>query len=148
MNILFVTENFFPDVMGGSGRIVTETGKHLHRLGNRVHIITRQVEKTPRQSVVDGLSIRRYSCDRGVWRTIHAIKNAIARETDATQFDVCIICQPLPGIAALRSRSLRSTPKIREFYGPWHEEYRVKVCGENRGSLIPMRVEKGSVFAS
>ncbi|NCC52545.1 MAG: glycosyltransferase family 1 protein, partial [Spartobacteria bacterium] len=47
------------------------------------------------------------------------------------------------GLAVLLSSPLRGIPVVRDFYGPWHDEYRVKSCGHMAGVSPPARVRIG-----
>ncbi len=135
MNILIATDNLFPDVMGGSGRVVAETGKHLAQRGHNVHVVTRRVGNTATHSTMDGISVYRYEYGGSVFATLRSILRILRSQALATEFDIVLICQPFVGIAVLCSGKLRNVPKLRDFYGPWHDEYRVKTCGWPMGKI-------------
>jgi glycosyltransferase involved in cell wall biosynthesis len=125
MNILFITENLFPDVMGGSGRVVQEFGLSLIRLGHAVTILTRAVAGLPETEEVGGMQIIRYACGNPL--NMHrSIKKQLQTLTQKTRIELVLLEQPLPGLSALLSGELQNALIIREFHGPWHDEYRVK----------------------
>ena len=62
MNILLVTDIFFPDVIGGSGRVVNEIGKGLVRQGHNVYVLTPRTNMNlPQQANIEGIRIYRYN---------------------------------------------------------------------------------------
>ncbi|MFO7870634.1 MAG: glycosyltransferase family 4 protein [Kiritimatiellia bacterium] len=131
MNVLVLTENVFPDVTGGSGRVVTQTCKGLVKSGHHVHVITRLINGSQlEEEREEGIRISRYRVSRFVWNTLHSVSRSIRAASRDTAFDIVSIHQPFPGLVGVRSRPLRGVPKIRTFHGPWHEEYRVSMSGE------------------
>ncbi|MFH0879556.1 MAG: glycosyltransferase family 4 protein, partial [Lentisphaerota bacterium] len=126
MKILFVTENLYPDVMGGSGRVVEETTKRLAAGGHKVNILCRQAGVLPLQSESKGVAIRRYPAGANPFSTLKSISRALQSMPPP---DIIIVCQPFPALSVLALPSFRSIPKVRDFYGPWHEEYRTKRLG-------------------
>jgi glycosyltransferase involved in cell wall biosynthesis len=62
LNILIVTEVFFPDTVGGSGRVVYEVSKYLARRGHNVYLLTPRLNnKLSREEFLEGFWIYRYS---------------------------------------------------------------------------------------
>ncbi len=130
MNILFVAENYFPDVMGGSGRVVAEMAQRLAARGHAVTVASRQVAGLPAHSQINGVALHRYAVSANPLSTLCSMRALL--KACAGQPSVVVISQPFPGLAVLLSPGLRHIPKVREFYGPWHEEYEVK-----RGMRVP-----------
>ncbi len=135
MNILIVTDNLFPDVMGGSGRVVAEMGRHLVQRGHNVHVVTRRVGATEARGMMDGVCIFRYEYGGSVLATLRSIWSILSSLARSNVFDVVLICQPLVGIATVCSRKFKKVPKLRDFYGPWHDEYRVRTYGWSTGKV-------------
>jgi len=146
MNILFVTENLFPDVMGGSGRVVTETGKRLVMQGHTVHVVSRQVAGTESEDSLYGMSVHRYACNGHLFATWHHLQATLQTVAAKGSIDIIIVCQPFQGLAVLRCNALSGIPVVRDFYGPWHDEYRVKKCGYENEHPIPISVKAGMLL--
>jgi len=128
MRILFLTENLFPDVMGGSGRVVAETAQRLAARGHDLRIVTRRVADTAATETRAGIAIARYPAG-GALAGVAAIRQLMRRQLEQAPADVLVICQPLPGCAFLGGRRRRAAPVVRDFYGPWDDEYRVRAAG-------------------
>jgi glycosyltransferase involved in cell wall biosynthesis len=140
MNLIFITENFFPDVMGGSGRVVAETTKRLAAGGHNVHVVTRRMGDAAQRDSVNGAEVWRYSSASPMAQQLWSLRQTISAATKEIGFDVAVICQPLPGIVAVHHPCLKSIPKTREFYGPWHDEYRVKKTARDSGTHIGVQM--------
>lgn len=105
MNILVLTEQWFPDYAGGSGRVATETALELARLGHTVTVIAPKHDGEAAQSEPrPGLKLLRI-VERGklVPQTVSdpARFRRAARKVAAQQFDLTIVHQP-SGVEAAR----------------------------------------------
>lgn len=141
MKLLFITENLFPDVMGGSGRVVQEFGLSLVRLGHDVTILTRRRSGLPAIEEVQGMHVVRYACEHPL-HMCRTIATCLKKCTPECGFDAVLIEQPLPGLAALLSGQLKHTAVLREFHGPWHEEFRVKIGGARLQTALGIFLRK------
>lgn len=141
MKILFITENLFPDVMGGSGRVVQEFSLSLIRLGHEVTILTRRKRGLPAAETVDGIKVVRYACGNPL-NLYRSIAEHLKELTRHTRYDAVLLEQPFPGLPVFFSPCLKDTPVIREFHGPWHDEYRVKTGGSRLKSSLGVRLRK------
>lgn len=141
MKILFITENLFPDVMGGSGRVVQEFALSLTRLGHEITILTRRKHGLPAAEEIDGMTVIRYAC-RQPLQMYRAIAKHLKTDSARGSYHAVLLEQPFPGLPAFLSGALKNTPIIREFHGPWHDEYRVKSGGARLKSAVGVKIRK------
>jgi len=138
MNVLFVTDGMFPDVMSSSGRVVLETAKCFANSGHHVCVVTRRVTPdAPETDEFAGLRVRRYTAGDDVDEATQAVSAAIEAATKGVVTEVVVACQALPALAAFRCPALRGVPKVREFHAPWDEEFRI------RGAISPETAPSG-----
>lgn len=128
-----LTDVFFPDTIGGAGRVVYHLGLELSRKGHDVHVITRNRDgKLPsHQQLNTNLSVHRFLSPQkeSLSLILLEIKNSyfmakqLARETE---FDIVCIHQSLVTIGPLLSGCLKNIPVVYYYHSPWHEEFLVK----------------------
>jgi glycosyltransferase involved in cell wall biosynthesis len=130
MTALVVADVFFPETIGGAGRVARELAQGLAREMAVVVVSRNEGGHLAPVECADGLEIHRFLVDRsnGARFFLSAMRNSIAlvrRLTRARQFDRLIIHQPLSGIAALPL--IKSIPTVYVFHSPWGEEYRLQI---------------------
>jgi len=133
MKILMLADVFFPDTVGGAGRVVFHLSRELSKKGHEVHIITRNTngELPARQKLGSNLFVHRFFTPRkeslrlflSEIRNSYFLAKDLAREID---FDLLCIHQSLVALGPLISGCFRFVPAIYYFHSPWHEEFLVK----------------------
>jgi glycosyltransferase involved in cell wall biosynthesis len=133
MKILMLADVFFPDTIGGAGRVAYHLSHQLSKSGHEVHALTRNPEGTllAHQEIEANLFAHRFELPTGEGASFFfsEIKNAyhmassLSRETD---FDLVCAHQSLVAWGSFLSSSIRKKPFAHCFYSPWHEEYLIK----------------------
>ena len=148
MNILMVTDIFFPDVMGGSGRMVNEISKRLVRRGHNVHVLTRRANRNLSvEENLEGVIIHRYnvSFQSAVAYTVSSLINTsrtFNKIFKETPFDLINFHQPFSALGIVLSRRARKIPKIHTFHSSWPKEYEIKTGSCGVGSFIRKWIER------
>jgi glycosyltransferase involved in cell wall biosynthesis len=148
-----VTDIFFPDVMGGSGRVVNEIGKRLVRRGHNVHILTRRVNRNlPQEANIEGVRVRRYSVNpqNAVAFVASSLINSFQtfrQMLKETSFDLINFHQPLSAFGVSLSSEVKKIPKIYTFHSSWSQEYKIK-AGKGGVSLLIRRWLEGKMLES
>lgn len=141
MTIVMLAQVFFPDTIGGAGRYLYELAVGLLARGHRVVILTKQVDQTPDEEVLDGLRILRYG-PLARWRDIPrawlAIRGHLRRLAQEQPYDLIAIQQPLPACALLMSRQARRVPWVYHFHSPWAHEFRLMRAARRWDPLGPL----------
>ena len=133
MKILILADVFFPDTIGGAGRVVYHVCHELNRKGHEVHVITRKTDgKLPAYQQFDtNLFVHRfYTPLKGspllflseIINSYH-LCNRLSREIN---FDIICIHQSLVALGPFLSGCFRKIPVIYYFHSPWHEEFLIK----------------------
>ena len=124
---------FFPDTVGGAGRVASHLSHQLCKRGHEVHVLTRNPEGNlpSRQEIEANLFAHRFdlAAGEGISFFLSEIKNAYGkakRLTHETGFNLVCAHQSLVALGPFHSSSIRSKPFLHCFYSPWHEEYLVK----------------------
>lgn len=110
MRILFLTQNWFPDVYGGSQRVAAEQARELARLGHEVVVCTERISSTlPIYEEHDGVKIWRYG-NPNVRAVVGAsvvdclaLPHLIRDLEREHRFDCAIIHHTYPGYGFIRS---------------------------------------------
>jgi glycosyltransferase involved in cell wall biosynthesis len=133
MKILMLADVFFPDTIGGAGRVIYHIAWELGKKGHEIHIITRNDDgKWPsHQKLKSNLFIHRFNTpsEESLSLLLSEIKNSyslahnLAREME---FDLLSSHQSLAAIGPLMVSSLRRIPAVHYFNSPWHEEFLIK----------------------
>jgi glycosyltransferase involved in cell wall biosynthesis len=133
MEILILTDVFFPDTIGGAGRVAYHVGFGLSQKGHDVHIITRNTggKFIPDKQLAPNIRIHRFDCpiQESLSLIISEIKGSYSlakRLTSQIDFDVICTHQSLVAIGPLRSKRIKKLPIIYYYHSPWHEEYLIK----------------------
>ncbi len=133
MNILMLTDVFFPDTIGGAGRVAYHVGLGLSRKGYEVHILTRNTggRFVTDEELAPKLHVHRFSCSEqespalffSEIKKSYGLANRLVSQID---FDGICAHQSLVAIGPLRSRNIKRLPFIYYYHSPWHEEYLIK----------------------
>jgi len=133
MKILILTDVFFPDTVGGAGRVAYHLSSELSLREHEIHVITRNTEgELPdHQEIHHNLSVHRFRSTRkeSFLSLLSEIKNTASLNRYLTRdisFDLICTHQSLVSIGPLMSAPLRNTPTIHYFHSPWHEEFLIK----------------------
>jgi glycosyltransferase involved in cell wall biosynthesis len=133
MNILILTDVFFPDTIGGAGKVAYHQSLELSRKRHQVHVITRNPGNRlpPFESLNPGLHIHRISMPvRGsVSLILSEIRGGLLKARELSRgMDINTVCihQSLSAIGPLLSGVLKNIPVLYYFHSPWHEEYLIK----------------------
>jgi glycosyltransferase involved in cell wall biosynthesis len=139
MKILMLADVFYPDTIGGAGRIVYHLGLEFSQKGHEVHIITRNTDgKFPYyEELHSNLYVHRFFTPHkeSLALLLLEIKNSyfMAKQLSMKiEFDIVCIHQSLVAIGPLFLDRLKNIPLVYYFHSPWHEEF-----------LIKKRVKKG-----
>jgi glycosyltransferase involved in cell wall biosynthesis len=142
MKVLMLADVFFPDTVGGAGRVAYHLSYQLGKRGHEVHVLTRNPTGTlPSHEEIDAnLFTHRFdiSATEGIRFFLSEIKNAYhAADGVSRQTELDIVCahQSLVASGTFISSSIRKKPFVHCFYSPWHEEYLIKK--RNRKEKIP-----------
>jgi len=161
MKILMLADVFFPDTIGGAGRVAYHLGRELSKKGHEIHIIARNTDgKSPSYEQFNPkLFVHRFHIPSGesINLFFSEIKNsflATKRLFSKLSFDLICIHQSMVAIGPLLSGRLRDIPVFYCFYSPWHEEFIIKRrTGNGSGTSINriiaflMRWIEGNIIA-
>lgn len=135
MNILMVADNYFPDDIGGSGRVLRELSRGLASRGHHVVVLTRRRDPHhPSFEVCDGVEVYRYALHGmdvpavllgTMWKTYFLLNKIL----DKTSFDIINFHQPLTSLGICLNNKIKGIRKIYTFHSPWHKEYAIKTEG-------------------
>jgi glycosyltransferase involved in cell wall biosynthesis len=152
---------FFPDTIGGAGRVVYHLALELSRKGHEIHVVTRNDDGkwSSHQELSPNLFVHRFFTPSeeslGLFfketRNSRLLAKELARKV---KFDLVCTHQSFVAMGPLFSRNFRQIPLIHYFHSPWHEEYLVKRQEDSRESsnkskavaLLMRRIEKRIMF--
>ena len=133
MKILILADVFYPDTIGGAGRVVYHLAIELTRKGHEIHVLTRNNGgKWPsQQELAPNLFVHRFfsPSKESLGLFLREIKNSyrLAKKlAQKVEFDLLCTHQSLVAMGPLLSRHFRQIPLIHYFHSPWHEEFLVK----------------------
>ena len=133
MKILILTDVFFPDTVGGAGRVAYHLSSELSLREHEIHVITRnkEGELPDHQEIHRNLSVHRFPSTRkeSFLSFLSEIKSTASLSRYLTRdisFDLVCTHQSLVSIGPLMSTPLKNTPTIHYFHSPWHEEFLIK----------------------
>jgi glycosyltransferase involved in cell wall biosynthesis len=143
MTALFVADVFFPDTIGGAGRMARHLAEGLAREQPVVVVCRNEGGRLPPYERHGDLEIHRFLVDRS--RSDRFLASAmksclleIWRLAATRRFDRLILNQPLSGAPALPLAHV--IPTVYIFHSPWSEEYRTQL---GRGGRVDMRQRFG-----
>ena len=133
MKILMLADVFFPDTIGGAGRVVYHLSRELAKKGHEVHVLTRNPDGNlpSHQKMEANLFAHRFPIPNreGLRFFVSEIKHAYSeakRASQETNFNLVCAHQSLVASGSFLSSSIRNTPFVHCFYSPWNEEYLIK----------------------
>lgn len=133
MNILMLADVFFPDTVGGAGRVAYHLSFELSARGHEVHVVTRNAEGAlpSNQKLNRNFFVHRFAtpAKESLNLILAEIKNSffLARDlSKRNQFDLICIHQSLVAIGPLLAGILKAVPIVYYFHSPWHEEFLIK----------------------
>jgi len=157
MRILILADVFFPDTIGGAGRVAYHLSLELGRKGHDVHVITRNPDEKllAHEELNASLTVHRFpvSLHESTAFIFSEIKNSLMLAKELSReiiFDLCCAHQSLVAIGPLLFTSLREIPMVHFFHSPWHEEFLSKkeredgktVAGANAVASLMKRAER------
>ncbi|MCQ9205362.1 MAG: glycosyltransferase family 4 protein [Omnitrophica bacterium] len=148
LNILMIADIFFPDVRGGSGRVVFEVSRGLAKKGHNLTVLTRRKDKNllPDEEM-HGFKVYRYNIGstHPAGFLFSSLKNTyklVKSLSKDIRFDCLILNQPLSALGALMVRKFKHIPKIYFFHSSWPEEYHTKKQRNDIGLVLRRWIEK------
>jgi glycosyltransferase involved in cell wall biosynthesis len=130
---LILADVFFPDTIGGAGKLAYHLALALSRKGHQIHIITRNDDgKLPsQQEFTPNLFVHRFfsPSTESLGPFLREIRNSyhLAKKlSHKINFDLICSHQSLVAMGPIRSRCFKQIPLIYYFHSPWHEEFLVK----------------------
>ena len=137
MKILMLADVFFPDTIGGAGRMAYYLSLGLSEKGHKIHVITRAKDTSNLpafQELNPSLFIHRFSvpADESFFLFFsELIHSRILADKLSQTIDFDLICthQTMVSLGLISLKSLSSKPILHWYYSPWHEEYFVKKYG-------------------
>jgi glycosyltransferase involved in cell wall biosynthesis len=154
MKILMLADVFFPDTLGGAGRVAYHLSHQLSNRGHEVHVVTRNSHGTlpPNESMSANLFLHRFDLParEGLGFFLSEIRNSrgeAQRAHHEREFDVVCAHQGLVALGPLFSSAIRQLPFVYFLHSLWHEEYLIKkrhMKGKTPGSakLVAMFMRK------
>lgn len=106
MRVLVATGQWFPDAVGGSARVATDTVVHLARRGHEITVIAPRVRGLPRESVEEGVRVRRVLARTRLpltWTDVAETRRHAAR-LGRGRFDLAVAHQSTGGVGLSRAR--------------------------------------------
>lgn len=133
MKILVLADVFFPDTIGGAGRVAYHLSHELAVRRHVIHVLSRNPDGDlpSYQRLEPNLFAHRFRTPskESLSFLVSEIKNSFTAAKELTSrdhFDCICAHQGLATIGPLLCRSLRDLPMACFFHSPWHEEYLVK----------------------
>ncbi|MGA1844561.1 MAG: glycosyltransferase family 4 protein [bacterium] len=153
MNILVLTDFFFPDSMGGANKMAFCTSRGLAGRGHKVFIVVRRARpELADQETIEGIEVYRYDLPKKTFASFNVsarpqIRN-ILRNIEGSghvPLDIVILHQPLAAAEAVTHAFVRDAPWLYNFHSPWGEEFLINRpvhwCGKwNLALLIRKRM--------
>lgn len=136
MNILMVTEAFYPDGIGGAHTYVYNLSKNLIRQGHNVYVITIKVkEGASTQEDIEGIRVLRYKTPlKGpflfIRRPVASIINSrrlFCSITREIQFDIINFHLVLPAFGINTCSASKRIPKIYTFHSSMFEDVSIQI---------------------
>jgi len=142
MKILMLADVFFPDTIGGAGKVSYHLGLELSQKGHEVHILTRNTGRKllSHERLKRNLYVHRFSSPQkeSPYLFFSELKNSYSlakKISHRVKFDIICIHQSMVAVGPLLSGCLKKIPIICYFHSPWHEEYLIK-------KLKPSKIDK------
>jgi glycosyltransferase involved in cell wall biosynthesis len=133
MKIVMLADVFFPDTVGGAGRVAYHLSHQLCGRGHEVHVLARNPDGTlpSYEKIEANLFSHRFNlpAKEGLGFLLSEIRNsyrAAKKANQETAFSLVCAHQSLVASGPLFSSEIRRIPLVHCFYSPWHEEFLVK----------------------
>ncbi len=133
MNILMLSDVFFPDTIGGAGRVAYHLGLELNKKGHFVHVLTRNPQNRllPFQKMNHHFLIHRFNVplNESFSLVFSEVKNSYQvskRLLHESDFNIVCINQCMSAIGPLLHKQLKRLPAVYLYYSPWHQEFLTK----------------------
>jgi glycosyltransferase involved in cell wall biosynthesis len=143
MKILMLADVFFPDTVGGAGRVAYHLSTELSRKGHEVHIVTRDGDGMfPSNEKKElGLFIHRFftPTKESIRMVISEIKNShllCRRLSKKIKFDLICFHQSFVAVGPMLMGCFKNIPSIYYFNSPWHEEFSIKKREDRSNTTI------------
>lgn len=127
-----LTDVFFPDTIGGAGRVAFHLAKELVSKGHSVDVITRNPD-TRYQSfqIIEGIGIYRFTTPPNesfglVYSEIKGSYSLLNRLIERTDFDLVCVHQCMAAIGPYFNRLIKNKPIMYFFHSPWSLEFLTK----------------------
>jgi len=128
-----LTDVFFPDTIGGAGRVAYHLSHQLRKKKHEVHVLTRNPEgKLPSHEKIEAnLFAHRFKvpAKEGLGLFFSEMANGYSAAKKANQetgFNLVCAHQSLIASGPLFSSAICRIPFVHCFYSPWHQEYLIK----------------------
>jgi glycosyltransferase involved in cell wall biosynthesis len=133
MRILMLADVFFPDIVGGAGRVAHHLSHQLAQRGHQVDVLTRNPDGNlpSSQQMEANLFVHRFDlpAKEGIGFFFCEIKNGYKdakRAARKANFDLVCAHQSLAASGPLFSSAVGQMPFVYCFHSSWHEEYLIK----------------------
>jgi len=146
MNILMVADNFFPEIIGGSGRVVSEISKRLVKKGHSVYVLTRASPKS-NDGTINGVKVHHFNIRQNndaayLFSSIVNSLRQFTRLASKINFDIINFHQPLSALSVSLSKPAKNIPKIYTFHSSWPREYEVRRKKRGLGFFARKYIER------
>lgn len=142
MKILILTDVFYPDTIGGAGRMAYHVGLGLSQRGHDVHMITRNTggKFNADELLAPKMRVHRFDCPEKESLSLFfsEIRKSYAlakRLISQIKFDLICTHQTLVAIGPLRYNRNERLPVIHYYHSPWHEEYLIKKLSNGKQGI-------------
>ncbi|MBI4229551.1 MAG: glycosyltransferase family 4 protein [Planctomycetes bacterium] len=128
VRVLTLMDVFSFNPMGGAGRVMFETARHMVRRGHEVTVVCRRRDDLTEDQVVDGVRFRTFaSAGGGRLALLRAAQQGPVRTVasllaEGRGFDAVHAHHPHPLLRVRGMRALRNVPIWYTFHSPWPEE--------------------------
>jgi glycosyltransferase involved in cell wall biosynthesis len=158
-----LTDVFYPDTVGGSGRVVYHLGLELSRKGHELHVVTRNTDGRliQEQQLYPYFYVHRFLSPQkeSINQFLSEIRQSLSivkRLYNEIRFDVACAHQSMAAIGPSFSSQFKNTPFVYYYHSPWHEEYLVKKGEASEGinarnrlvAYFMHRIERWILFKS
>lgn len=133
LNILVLSDFFFPDSMGGANKIAYYTSQGLASRGHHVSLITRRTRKElPDNDTIHGIEVYRYDLPKKTFINFNIYARpqirkilGVLEKKKTSPLDLLIVHQPLIAMAFHNHRYIKEAPWLYNFHSPWGEEFKI-----------------------
>ena len=134
---------FFPDTVGGAGRVAYHLSTELSRTGHEVHMVTRNGDGMfpINEKKEFGLFIHRFftPTQESIRMVVSEIKNShvlCRRLSKKIRFDLICFHQSFVAVGPMLVGRFKNIPSVYYFNSPWHEEFSIKKKEDRSNTTI------------